>query len=75
MDIDPTTGKVINRRPDRVMMNGKETIVVDFKFAAPNVDHQRQVAQYMHLLSSMGYSNVKGYLWYVYTNKIEEVNA
>jgi CRISPR/Cas system-associated exonuclease Cas4 (RecB family) len=56
-------------------MNGKETIVVDFKFAAPNIDHQRQVAQYMHLLSSMGYSNVKGYLWYVYTNKIEEVNA
>lgn len=75
LDIDPTTGKVINRRPDRVMMNGKETIVVDFKFAAPNIDHQRQVAQYMHLLSSMGYSNVKGYLWYVYTNKIEEVNA
>ena len=75
LDINPTTGKVVNRRPDRVMTNGTETIVVDFKFAAPNIEHQRQVAQYMHLLNNMGYANVKGYLWYVYTNKIEEVNA
>lgn len=75
LDFNPTTGKVVNRRPDRVIMNGKETIVVDFKFAAPNIDHQRQVAQYIHLLMDMGYKGVKGYLWYVYTNKIVEVNA
>jgi hypothetical protein len=27
----------------------------------------------MDLLSSMGHQNIKGYLWYVYSNKIEEV--
>lgn len=72
--IDPVSGKTISRRPDRVMTNGKETIVVDFKFAAPKDDHHIQVAQYVQLLTGMGYNDVKGYLWYVYTNKIVEVN-
>lgn len=72
--VDPVSGKTISRRPDRVMTNGEETIVVDFKFAAPKDEHHIQVAQYVKLLTDMGYTNVKGYLWYVYTNKIVEVN-
>lgn len=75
LDFDKDTGKVVSRRPDRVMTNDKETIVVDFKFAHPTTEHQRQVAQYVHLLTDMGYKNVKGYLWYVYTNKIVEIKA
>jgi hypothetical protein len=27
----------------------------------------------MTLLASMGHTNITGYLWYVYSNKIEEV--
>ena len=27
----------------------------------------------MQLLTDMGHTNVKGYLWYVYSNRIEEV--
>ena len=27
----------------------------------------------MQLLRAMGHKDVKGYLWYVYTNEIEEV--
>ena len=66
-------GEVREHRPDRVMTNGQEWIVVDFKFGHPNPEYHQQVRRYMDLLSSMGHKNIKGYLWYVYSNKIEEV--
>lgn len=61
------------QRPDRVMTDGKETVVVDFKFGKPSKDHHEQVKGYMKLLENMGMPGVKGYLWYVTLNKIEEV--
>ena len=70
---DPIAGKLMERRPDRVMTDGQEMIVVDFKFGTPKEEHRRQVSEYMQLLREMGHTNVKGYLWYVYTNKIDEV--
>ena len=73
--IDPETNQVKSRRPDRVMTDGNETIVVDFKFATPTENHQKQVAEYMELLTRMGLPNIKGYLWYVYNNQIVEVNG
>jgi predicted RecB family nuclease len=66
-------GKVLERRPDRVMTDGQETHVVDFKFGRPKPEYQDQVREYMQLLQSMGLPNVKGWLWYVYTNQVEEV--
>jgi ATP-dependent exoDNAse (exonuclease V) beta subunit len=66
-------GEVKEHRPDRVMTDGHEWIVVDFKFGHPNPDYHAQVRRYMDLLQSMGHQNIKGYLWYVYSNKIEEV--
>ena len=66
-------GEVKEHRPDRVMTDGKEWIVVDFKFGHPAPEYHAQVHQYMNLLASMGHQNIKGYLWYVYSNKIEEV--
>ena len=66
-------GSVIERRPDRVMTDGQETHVVDFKFGHPRPEYHDQVRQYMKLLQSMGLPQVKGWLWYVYSNKIEEV--
>lgn len=71
--IDPTDNKAVSRRPDRVMTDGSEWIVVDFKFGSPKTEYHDQVRQYMALLSSMGNENIKGYLWYVYSNRIEEV--
>lgn len=73
LSIDPATGKVREQRPDRVMTDGHQTIVVDFKFGAPKEEHARQVKAYMDLLGNMGHHNVRGFLWYVYTNKIENV--
>jgi ATP-dependent exoDNAse (exonuclease V) beta subunit len=60
-------------RPDRVMTNGKETIVVDFKFGKMMPEHHQQVMRYITLLRDMGMPDVKGYLWYVSLNKIEKV--
>ena len=66
-------GTVIERRPDRVMTDGHEWVVVDFKFGRQNDDYRHQVREYMELLQSMGHDCIRGYLWYVYSNKIEEV--
>jgi ATP-dependent exoDNAse (exonuclease V) beta subunit len=66
-------GEVHEHRPDRVMTDGNEWIVVDFKFGHPDPEYHAQVRRYMDLLVSMGHQNIKGYLWYVYSNKIEEV--
>ena len=66
-------GEVKEHRPDRVMTDGKEWIVVDFKFGRQKNDYPKQVRNYMNLLKTMGHTEVKGYLWYVYSNIIEEV--
>ena len=55
------------------MTDGSETHVVDFKFGKPHPEYIAQVQEYMQLLSEMGMPKVHGWLWYVYTNKIEEV--
>ena len=61
------------RRPDRVMTDGKETIVVDFKFGRERDEYHQQVHEYMELLTQMGLPEVSGYLWFVYSNKIVKV--
>lgn len=61
-------------RPDRVMIDGNTAIVVDFKFGNAKEKHKEQVQNYMDNLQQMGYTNVKGYLWYIYKNHIEPVN-
>ena len=66
-------GQVVEKRPDRVMTDGKEWVVVDFKFGSPKDEYHNQVREYMQLLAEMGHSNIKGYLWFVYSNKIQEV--
>ncbi len=65
--------KLVQQRPDRVMKGADETVVVDFKFGKPHEEYFDQVREYMKLLGAMGHQNVKGYLWYVYPNKVVEV--
>ena len=55
------------------MTDGHSWIVVDFKFGSPKPEYQAQVRRYMNLLADMGHHHIKGYLWYVYSNRIEEV--
>jgi ATP-dependent exoDNAse (exonuclease V) beta subunit len=73
LHIDPVSNELVERRPDRVMTDGNEMVVVDFKFGNMHPEYFDQVRVYMYLLQKMGHKNVKGYLWFVKNNKIEEV--
>jgi ATP-dependent exoDNAse (exonuclease V) beta subunit len=63
-------GEVVCKRPDRVLLSEKSTIVVDYKFGKAHNVHREQVKQYMDLLEKMNYPNVEGYLWYVEERKV-----
>lgn len=70
-------------RPDRIIF--KETggecsvSIVDYKFgeynrsSASHSKYSRQVRNYLSMIEEMGYSKVKGYLWYVNYGVVEEV--
>ena len=58
-------------RPDRVVVSGDTAIVIDYKFGHPERKYHRQVSEYMSLYRAMGYSNVRGYLWYILDGNIE----
>ena len=75
LDYDAATDPVREHRPDRVMKDEKtgEVVIVDFKFGSPRPEYVEQVNRYKALTQNMGYPNVKGYLWFVYSNRIEEV--
>ena len=68
-----TNGNLVERRPDRVITDGHETHVIDFKFGSHHPEYIAQVQEYMQLIIAMGMPHVHGWLWYVYSNKIEEV--
>ena len=70
---DPISGKVKTERPDRVMIDGKKAVVVDFKFGIPKPFHEQQVRDYMSLLRKMGYEQVEGNVWYVFMDRIMQV--
>lgn len=65
------------RRPDRVVIKGKEAIIIDYKTAlgtvkrnaegtlVPPSENKRQIEEYKLLLSEIGYTDVKAYLWYI----------
>ena len=63
-----------NYRPDRVMTRGGQAVVVDYKFGlGADNRYAKQIAGYKSLLASMGYTDVKGYIWYVSLGRIVEV--
>jgi ATP-dependent helicase/nuclease subunit A len=64
----------ISKRPDRVITREGQTVIIDYKFGEKeDTVHKTQVLQYIDLLKKMGYTNVRGYLWYAGLEKIVEV--
>lgn len=68
------------KRPDRIVKlpNG-EVVVIDYKFGYRHSGeavsmHKQQVGQYLHLMSQLGESNVKGYVWYTRSGTIVRVD-
>lgn len=61
-------------RPDRVLINSDEVIVLDYKFTLEESEkHIAQINNYKDLLLAMGHTNVKGYLFYALSGKLKLV--
>ena len=74
--ISPETGEPCTLRPDRVIISGDTITVIDFKFGRPEQEHHTQVEAYKQLMHAMyPQKQVEGYLWYIYSGKIEEVKG
>ena len=68
------TGDGEGKRPDKVFLSAKETIVLDFKFTPIQTQqHQKQVAKYVETIKEIGANNVKGFLFYAPLNELIEV--
>jgi ATP-dependent exoDNAse (exonuclease V) beta subunit len=64
------------RRPDRIMENDNEIIIVDYKFGdIEKPQYIKQTKQYASLLKDMGYENIKTYIWFVMHDYLLEVNS
>ena len=60
-------------RPDRVLINEKNAIVIDYKFGEKEEKkYHKQVKNYMQLIENMGYET-EGFICYVELDKIEKV--
>lgn len=73
LEYNPIDGTTIEQRPDRVMCDEKQTIIVDYKFAKPRPEHKAQVKRYIELLQKIGHQSVSGYLWYILKGEIVAV--
>ena len=62
-------------RPDRVVWTANNTVdVIDYKFGEEHkAQYEKQIKNYMYLLSEMGNENVRGFIWYLDKDKIIEV--
>lgn len=75
-EVDILFGPAQSKRPDRVMIYDDQVVVVDYKFGKKQSrTYQGQVRNYLKLIRQMGYLQVKGYLWYIELDKIEEVKG
>lgn len=67
------------RRADRIVITPEgDAVIIDFKFGEQREDHKysSQVRRYMKSVKATGkYRSVKGYVWYVMTDEIMEVNT
>ena len=70
---DILRGKESRHRPDRVMINGKELIVVDYKTGDKSESHHAQVRGYLKDFVTIGYPDPIGYLWYLSENELVEI--
>lgn len=61
-------------RPDRIVFDNSGVQVIDYKFGEwKSEEYHRQIRCYMEHLRNMDCPSVKGFLWYVTLNEVEEV--
>lgn len=71
VNIIDTDGGVL--RPDRVVVDGGEVKIIDYKFGEHYPKYEPQMNKYADVWRRMGYEKVSAYLWYVHTGEIVQV--
>ena len=66
-DIVLANGELL--RPDRVVIDGNQACVIDFKTGMRKPEHDEQILSYKIQLEKMGYENVRAIL--IYTHQLE----
>ncbi len=61
------------KRPDRVLIDGQNAIIIDFKTGLEKQADKDQVLDYRSVLQRMGYHKVEAYLLYISQNKVVKV--
>jgi len=52
-------------RPDRIVVNKYNTIIIDYKTGNKNENHIKQLELYKNIISKMGFNNIKLFLVYL----------
>jgi ATP-dependent exoDNAse (exonuclease V) beta subunit len=60
-------------RPDRVIINNKSAVIIDYKTGGKKSGHQKQIIQYGDLLAQMGYIVTEKLLVYIEELEVIEV--
>lgn len=81
----PENQEMNTKRPDRVIVKGKQAIIVDYKTAQGVVkvqngsvlgvptENRQQIEMYKKLLTQLGYNDVKAFLWYILDDVVAEI--
>jgi ATP-dependent helicase/nuclease subunit A len=60
-------------RVDRLLLNDRQAIVIDYKTGSPKIADQQQVKEYITILYQMGFVQVNGFLLYLSDQSVVEV--
>ena len=60
-------------KPDRLLIKGKEAVIIDYKKEKESPVHQEQVKRYMNAMKALGFELVSGHLIYVEPVVVKEV--
>ena len=61
------------KRPDRVLIDGKKAVIIDFKTGQEKSADRRQILSYRDILHEMGFEHIETYLLYIAQNNIVSV--
>jgi ATP-dependent exoDNAse (exonuclease V) beta subunit len=59
-------------RPDRVVLNQKNVVIIDYKTGEEQPKHKQQILEYADLLNQMGYTVTEKLLVYIENKKVVE---
>jgi hypothetical protein len=61
------------KRPDKLILNEKETIVIDFKTGIEKTKDEKQIREYATVLKEMNLPEVKAFLFYTSNEELKEI--